>query len=234
MIVEKKIRFAVEQHTFEKTKSIEIKNIKYAIISTISEYIPHITKLKKKNKNFNENQYTQEFVAILNRTLLYLDLPYCAGREYIDIHTPNANTQRTVDFYFYSSEYEESTKSIYSFEAKRLPTFPTEREKEYVIGCKKNKGGIERFINEEHGKGLSECGLIAFVEDKTLDYWFSRINSWIIELKDSANWWRCGHLTDFEDHEIYAKSYSCIKRTKLDMILFHLWINIPKSRKDYL
>ena len=62
-----------------------------------------------------------------------------------------------------------------------LPSPKKKREKEYVIGDN-NNGGIERYKSEKHGKGLSECGLLGFVEDKDFKHWNNTINSWIDDL----------------------------------------------------
>jgi hypothetical protein len=129
MIREKNISCAGKPD-FEITGSPKAKRIQNAIILTGNKFIGHIAGVKKnyKLKVLNEKQLTQEFVALLRRTLKNQEFPFCLGQEYSDICTEGANTKRAVDFYFYSSEEDRKTKSIYSVEAKRLPS-PTAKRK---------------------------------------------------------------------------------------------------------
>lgn len=176
--------------------------------------------------NLNETQYAQEFVAELERTLRKMEIPLCVQREYSDIYTEGADTQRAVDFYFYPAEQGTSKKSLFSVEAKRLPApGGSEREKEYVLGA---GGGIERFKIEAHGKGLPNCGMLAFVEKQNFAHWYSTINSWITDATLSKFWSVEECLTDFTSHETWAKSVSIVKRASDNLNLLHFWINIQK------
>jgi len=220
MIAEKSISYDIGNPDFGIKGRLTAQQIQSVIISTGDKFISHIAKSDYQVEILNENYLTQEFAAILNRSLK--DFPFCVQKTYHDIYTPNANAQRSVDFYFYPGEEGESTRSIYSVEAKRLPAPDRTREKEYVIGNKKNTGGIERFKNEEHGKGLNECGMLAFVEDKSFEHWFNKINEWICD----ENWKTCEQLSEFEQSKNFAKSFSKVHRTIEDLILFHFWISL--------
>jgi hypothetical protein len=200
------------------------KLIQKAIISTGKLFLIHIAKADYQIKLSNEDYFTQEFVAILERNLRSQKLPFCVQKTYHDIYTRNANHKRSVDFYFYPSELGKLTRSIYSVEAKRLPAPDNYkgREREYVKGKKINTGGIEKFRNEEHGKGLNECAILAFVEDKTFEYWFKTINQWICD----ENWKACEKLSGFEKFDSFAKSFSEVCRTIEKLTLFHFWISL--------
>ncbi|MHB8208269.1 hypothetical protein [Mucilaginibacter sp.] len=201
--------------------------IKKAFVNSCAKFVNGISdiKFKYQHNELNENSLTQEFVAHLNRTLRNLDLPICADREYIDLSTIGANTRRTVDFYFYSADEEDETKSIFSVEAKRLPTPGNLREKEYVIGDNLN-GGIERFKIEQHGKGLNECAILGFIEENDFKSWFNIINEWISELSINGNWDTKEKLENFKESSAWAESFSIVNRSSNSLKLYHFWINI--------
>lgn len=178
--------------------------------------------------DLNEPQYAQEFVAELERTLRVMGIPLCVGREYSDIYTEGANKRRAVDFYFYPAEQGISRRSLFSVEAKRLPTPGSDREKEYVSG---SGGGLERFKREEHGKDLSNCGMLAFVEKQDFPHWYKVINSWITDESASGLWSIEECLVNLTANATWAKSSSIVKRGKSssDLNLIHFWIDLQKQ-----
>lgn len=175
--------------------------------------------------NLNEPQYAQEFVAELERTLRIMDIPLCVGREYSDIYTEGADKQRAVDFYFYPVEQGISRRSLFSVEAKRLPTPGSDRIKEYVLG---SGGGMERFKREDHGKGLFNCGMLAFIEKQDFNHWYSVINSWITDASTCGLWSTEECLINLTTKTTWAKSSSTIKRDSSDLKLIHFWIDVQK------
>jgi hypothetical protein len=124
---------------------------------------------------------------------------------------------------------------FFALEAKRLPTLPKKREKEYVIGDndKKYSGGIERFKRNLHGVDLNESGMIAYVQSGDCFDWRNQINSWIQELIDNSSsstlqWTENDLLKDVENKKgEYYKYHS--KSTKTDgssIELYHYLVNI--------
>lgn len=185
------------------------------------------------SKRLNERELTQEFVSILNRQFIDLAYPFVAQVEYIDIHTPSANTKKTVDFAIISSEQGAVTKSLYSIEAKRLPTGTGKREQEYVCGYFPNgtpSGGIQRFKTKDHGAGLCECALLGYVEENDFDYWINLINNWIKENANNNNnqWSTNEQIEKLEKHitDKYSISSSIIQREKDTLNLLHFWVDI--------
>jgi hypothetical protein len=208
--------------------------IQKAFVNSCDKFVNGISLIKSKygHDELNENSLTQEFIAHLNRTLRNLDLPICVGREYIDLHTIGANKRRTVDFYFYSSDEADETKSIFSVEAKRLPSpGSSDREKEYVMGAD-NNGGIERFKTEQHGKGLLECALLAFVEDKPFATWFTTINQWIDDLSKTTDWDAKEKLENLNDLKSWAEAISNVTRPANQLKLYHFWIDINYKTEE--
>jgi len=194
-----------------------------SIIASFKETTPYfknyITKFT--HKVLNEEELTQEFVALLRRKTI--DLPFLIGQEKADLYQ---NSGGRVDFYFYWKEETETTESFFDVEAKRLTDkFPKNRKKEYVSGDNKN-GGIERFKIEKHGKGISQCGIVGFIEDYTADYWMKTINGWIIELSQTMTIWSEDEiLIDPTNSDNYCYTISNAKRLNSEpVLLHHFWI----------
>ena len=123
-------------------------------------------------KPLNENKLTQIFVEQVEVKI--------KSNPYVGVKNQYS------DFYFHKVEEGVLHEPIFIVESKRLPsqTFETE----YVKGKNQN-GGIERFKNEKHGKGLSECGLLGFIEKEDISFWLAKIKKWLEDLSGSdVNW----------------------------------------------
>ncbi len=200
---------------------MHLKSILAAYISTTPKFKKHI--LKFTHKNLNEEELTQEFVNLLRRETT--DLSFLISNEKKDIYQL---TKGKSDFYFYPKEQEATTESFFDVEAKILTDrFPKSREKEYVIGDSKN-GGIERYKNEQHGKGLEKCGMIGFIEKENFEYWLKEVNKWIVELTTKNSFWEKSEiLKKVQLNNDYSLFVSKTKRkTKSDLKLNHFWIKI--------
>lgn len=171
----------------------------------------------------NENKLTQIFVEQVEVFIK----PFSnigVKNQYSDTFL---GTKGVPDFYFHKVEEGVHHLPIIVFEAKILASSfsGTKREKEYVIG-EKNNGGIERFKSEKHGKGLSECGLLGFVEDKDFKHWHTTINGWIDNLSAlPKTTWKSDEMLSETDINIdYCISQSIAHRKSNDVNLRHLWI----------
>ncbi len=168
----------------------------------------------------NENKLTQILVEQID-VKLKRQPAIGVKNQYSDIFL---GTKGIPDFYFHTVEEGATHEPLFVVESKRLPsqTF----EKEYVIGEKQN-GGIERFKIEKHGKGLSQCGLVGFVENVTCDYWLQTINKWIIELSETnADWHSDEVLVEYTNSDSYFYSISTVKRISSEpVLLHHFWVN---------
>lgn len=196
------------------------------IINSFKENTPnfkkHITKFN--HKILNEEELTQEFVALLRRKTA--DFSFLIGQEKKDLYQ---YSKGRADFYFYWKEETSTTESFFDIEAKIMTDrFSLNREKEYVIGEKKN-GGIERFKIERHGKGLNQCGLLGFIENSTTDYWIETINNWIVDLSNSDSKWHSDEklIKIEESFSAYVYLTSFAERVSSDRIsLHHYWIQL--------
>ena len=102
--------------------------------------------------------------------------------------------------------------------------------KEYVIGHNKN-GGIERYKTERHGKGLNECGILAFIEKEDSNYWLKEINHWITEEAKINITWKEDELINLHyGKEMYCYLESIAHRKGIkDIILHHFWIVLSQN-----
>lgn len=198
------------------------------IINVMKEAIPNFliqinTRLYE--NTLNEDQLTQIYqqqVQILVRKHNY---PFNISSQYRNI---TYQSQGISDLYFYPNEELELSTSIFSAESKRLPAPDKRREKEHVIG-NKNNGGIERYKTEKHGKGLSERGLLSFVEEETFPFWQQRINTWIsgLLIRIPDIWKADENLAKIESGYYFIILQSIAHRvSKKDIRLHYLWINI--------
>jgi hypothetical protein len=199
---------------FGKTIGIIVDSIKTACI-------PFKKAASQSNlkKPLNENKLTQILVEQIE---VKIKTQYGIGvkNQYSDLFY---GTKGIPDFYFHIVEEGVTHEPLFIVESKRLPS--PNYEKEYVIGDNKN-GGIERFKIEKHGKGISQCGIVGFIENYSTDYWMKTINCWIIELSQTkTNWYEDEVLIDPSCSDNYCYAISNAKRLNSDpVLLHHFWI----------
>jgi hypothetical protein len=217
-----------EEQKYDSTKEINVsiplgKTISFIIESfkdTTLYFKNHISQFT--HKLLNEDELTQEFVNLLRRKTV--DSPFLVGQEKKDLYH---YAKGRADFYFYSKEETATTESFFDVEAKILTDrFSKERKKEYVIGNNRN-GGIERFKIEKHGKGLSECGIIGFIEKGNFDFWETTINGWIKNLAKFDIMWNENEILRKIEHNaefVYLNS-KVNTITSKNILLHHFWIS---------
>lgn len=144
---------------------------------------------------------------------------------------PKGDGHRTYDMSVIIGSTKADLGNIFIFEAKRLPTPGTGREKEYVIG---NGGAIERYKTNAHGKTFKKAGIIGYIQKETPVYWFNKINEWIdAEITSSSN-----SSLNWETKDKLIANNSTFDKHKSthsricgnDIELLHFWIDLdPKS-----
>lgn len=65
---------------------------------------------------------------------------------------------------------------IIEFEAKRFSENTSNEQ--YVYG---DRGGIERFKRGYHSSHLKVCGMFAYVQNRTVEEWFLKVNGWLAD-----------------------------------------------------
>jgi len=220
----------IAEENFSNTEqpkiSISKTNVISLIIESMKQNVPHfkayIASGHHKKKKLSEDDLTQIYIEQAQILIRKQDYPFNINSQYRDIYSLSKGFS---DFYFYPNEQGISNASIFSVECKRLPAPDVTREKEYVIGTK-NNGGIERYKTEKHGKGLSECGLLGFVEDKDFSHWHTTINGWIDDLsKLPETMWKSDEvLSKIDSNTTYCTLQSIAYRISDDIKLTHLWV----------
>lgn len=208
------------QHYVELPSNKLILLVKECMVETVKHFKEYL-KLDFHNKiNLNENDLTQEYTKQAQILIRKMDFPFNIEGQYQDVYNQSKGFS---DFFFYLNEQGVELCSIYSVESKRLPLPSNDREKEYVI--KNNKGGIERYKTEKHGKGLNKCGLLGFIEEENPKHWNLKINEWIEDLANKINEWETDEtLTEIESNIDYSILESIAHRKNDDIELTHLWI----------
>ena len=225
----------VEEYNYQPQKPISNipkgKTISFiiSIIKKVPKYFRSAIKTKNIIKQLNENDYTQIIVEQITAILLESNRSISVQNQYCDLFY---GTKGFPDIYFYQTEKGKTNKPLFVVESKILPAPTKNREQEYVIGDKEN-GGIERFKIEKHGKGLDECGIIAFIRDKDFNYWEKEINEWIKDLSKMDTFWNIDEKIAFEENnENYAYLISIAHRKKSnDVRLHHFWIIIKNTTR---
>ncbi len=160
-----------------------IKNLLHCFSCTVVFFQKAVNQPDLK-RPLNENKLTQIFVEQLRIQMRKQEFYIDVSNQYYDVFF---GSKGIPDLYFYMPEEGASNLPLFVFEIKRLPSVSSE-EREYVIGAK-NNGGIQRFKNEKHAKGIGKCGIIAFVEEGELCSWQPIINGWINGLiSKNAEW----------------------------------------------
>jgi len=196
---------------------------KKCMVETVEHFKSYLkSNFHKKNK-LNENDLTQLYTKQVQIHIRNKDYPFNIEGQYQDVYNQSKGFS---DFFFYLNEQNIELSSIYSVESKRLPSPGKKREKEYLIGDNIN-GGIERYKSEKHGKGLSECGLLGFVEDKDFKHWSTIINNWILDLtKTRIAWKKDEVLNETISEKDFCILTSIAHRKKDSINLTHLWVLI--------
>lgn len=222
------------------THSVKLTGIyETTLLEAVPEFI-HGLVAYPKTKSMNEDGFTQEYEAALNRVLFNNPKGVLVGREYKDYSTLGANPLKQVDIAFYPMEMWASKKALYTVEAKRLPTGKGKRKKEYVSGLFSKSaspsGGIQRFKTEDHGCGLSKSAMLGYVEEYDFSYWHNTINVWIADKAKElpAEWIEDERLQNLiiDPTEICSVCRSVANRKSDSIELFHLWIKIPKPHSS--
>lgn len=225
MIAEDNI-FNFSKPDIELPKNRIITLVKECMMETVVHFKTYLSSGFHKKNELNENDLTQVYTKQVQILIRKKGYPFNVEGQYQDIYNLSKGFS---DFFFYPNEQNVVLSSIYSVESKRLPSPETSREKEYVIGDK-NNGGIERYKSEKHGKGLSECALLGFVEDKDSKHWNSAINGWISDLSAIPNTiWKADEiLSESENRGDYSILKSIAYRISDQVNLTHLWIALNK------
>src|SRR5690606_28987554 len=135
---------------------------------------------------------------------------------------PQVASNKETDIGVYINTRNSKPIPIIEFEAKRFSE--TSSNEQYVYG---DRGGIERFKRGHHSSHLKVCGMFAYVQSRTIEEWFSKVNCWLTNkfnknTDSSIDWLAAEQLSryaSFSSVEKYTSSHT--RKTLKDSI--SLW-----------
>ena len=183
----------------------------------------------------NENGLNRRLARFITNVADKSGFPFFAQNESMEDETRGTSPAADIGIHLKIEDVASDPPKITVFEGKRLTaTLGRERRQEYVIGHKKEDkhipcGGIERFKCTIHGSEFAHAGMIGYLQEETPKIWYKKINSWISELCSQTfepSWSELERLTPPETNGRITKCTSVVHRTKSELHLTHLWINL--------
>ncbi|SEM13768.1 hypothetical protein SAMN05421856_101328 [Chryseobacterium taichungense] len=117
---------------------------------------------------------------------------------------------------------------IIEFEAKRFSE--NSSNEQYVYG---DRGGIERFKRGHHSSHLKVCGMFAYVQNRTIEEWFLKVNGWLTKqfntnTDNTIDWLENEQLSKYASLSTVEKYWSSHTRKTLkdEISLWHYFINL--------
>jgi hypothetical protein len=225
------------------TSGIELDSSIKAVLAFVKQHFILFAKKNKGNINSNEKGLSQKLCIHLNRQAKkqpfyfqpeFMENTASGSSPQVDIGTISDEESILISDREYNAE-----DSFFSIEAKRLPTTPAYREKEYVTGNDSPCGAMERFKKGIHGPYLKYAAIIGYVQKETFDHWFIKINSWIEELAmaNKESLWsnndkmeKIGHFNNDDIAQLQSLNDRIIQGKLSGKIqLYHFWVNLMDS-----
>ncbi|MDR1882832.1 MAG: hypothetical protein LBR26_08645 [Prevotella sp.] len=175
------------------------------------------------NKNKREGLKSQQLVETFN----VIGTTGLVSATWIGVQKEHEreNGANREDIYFHLND--DNYTRIFYVEAKRLPKYKSIDSEEYVTGINtygNPSGGIQRYKLGVHGNyNLCYNGIIAYVENKSIEEWLSVINGKI------TNEYPNDSLliqTNFTNEYISTHAYLNQKGT---FRMHHFWINLTEN-----
>lgn len=211
-----------KQNDLSVPNNHEVEQILLFVDNHVSEF-PAYYKQNNESamENWISNLLVRHFNLCNNETGGYL--PYEFSKN-----PPQVASNKETDIGVYINTRNSKAIPIIEFEAKRFSE--TSSNEQYVYG---DRGGIERFKRGHHSSHLKVCGMFAYVQSRTIDEWYAKVNGW---LTDQFNTNRDNSI-DWLEHEQLSKytSFSSVgkyssnhtrKSLKDSISLWHYFIDL--------
>jgi len=209
-------------------KRLDYKIIVYKVIDFLDQTVDSFPQYLI-NSNFsgkNEKDINQMLATYLNNCtadFFCIDTFRFSFIKDTSIESSNYNPDIGV---MLGTKMSSTTNSFFHIECKRLPA-RTGHEREYVQG---KLGGIQRFKEGNHGKGLNYSAMVGYIQSGTIEEWHEKVNSWIDELIQTdkkLNWINEDKIIPrlFGDFQKYTSLHTRLNH--FDQIkLYHYWVDI--------
>ena len=189
----------------------------------------------------NENGVTSRLLSVLEREKGYRSYFFRPEdmQDEADGHSPRvdlaAEAREDADGnVLLEGVNESSNRRFLAIEAKRLPTTPKAREREYLSGT---RGGIARFKRGDHGNELPVVGMIGYLQKHSAVYWKATVNAWIDDLVetplDGVPWDKHDKLTligpdNVRVVRLESSSHRITDGTRI--AIRHLWVHLGATQ----
>lgn len=184
---------------------------------------------------YNQNKDSDKENWISNLVVRHLNLCNYETGGYLPYefskNPPQANSTKETDIGVYINTRNSKAIPVIEFEAKRFSE--SSNNQEYVYG---ERGGIERFKKGEHSAHLKVCGMFAYVQSRTIEEWFSKVNGWLINLSrnntnDLIDWMENEQLFKVSLFKSVEKFTSCHRRKASNdtISLWHYFIDLTET-----
>lgn len=183
----------------------------------------------------NENGLNRRLVRFITNVAGKQGFPFFAQTESMEDEARGTSPLADIGIHLKIEGIATDPPKITVFEGKRLAsTLGRERRQEYVIGHEKEGkhipcGGIERFKCSIHGGEFTHAGMIGYLQEETPGIWCDKINTWISNLCSQSfepAWLEQERLTPPKTDGRVTKCTSVVHRTKSELHLTHLWVNL--------
>ena len=183
----------------------------------------------------NENALNRRLVRFITNVADKKGFPFFAQTESMEDETRGNSPAADIGIHLKIEDIATDPPKITVFEGKRLTaTLRRERRQEYVIGHEKEDkhipcGGLERFKCSIHGREFAHAGMIGYLQEETPKIWCEKINTWISDLCSQTfepAWSELERLSHPVTDGRITKCTSVVHRTKSELHLTHLWINL--------
>jgi hypothetical protein len=209
-------------------KRLDYKTIVYKVVDFLDHTIDGFPQFLS-NSGFieeSEKRINEMLATYLNNCtadFFYVDTFRFSFIKDTSIESSNYNPDIGV---MLGNKMSSTTDSFFHIECKRLPA-RAGFEREYVQG---KQGGIQRFKEGNHGKGLNYSAMVGYIQSGTIEEWHEKVNSWIDELiqtDDKLIWKNCDKLLprQINNYSAYTTSHSRLHHSK-SITLYHYWLLI--------
>jgi len=189
------------------------------ILSIIREGISQRSNILSKNKREGLNsQSLVEAFNIIGTTFVICNTWIGVQKEH-----ERENSKSREDIYFYLND--DNYTRIFYVEAKRLPKHQTNSEEEYVFGQSTSgspSGGIQRYKRNHGDCNIRYNGMIAYVENKSVQDWLNIVNAKIARLYPND------HTLSETDHTYEYTSTHFYETGIGEFLMYHFWIDLTK------
>lgn len=210
-------------HDLSVPNNHEVEQILLFVDSNVSEFPKYYMTIKDSDR---ENRISDFLVHHFQLCKIENDADYF---PYDFRKNPTqASSAKETDIGVFVLTRGKKPSPLIEFEAKRFSE--NSSNEQYVYG---DRGGIERFKRGHHSSHLKVCGMFAYIQSRTIEEWFSKVNWWLINqfntnTDTSIDWAENEQLNKYSSLTQVEKYLSIHTRKQIqkDITLWHYFIDL--------